>query len=119
MRISLQIKSIAVAGALMLLGSILFKLIHMIRWGKDILFDASFHIMSAFFILYVLWFFVDQNKSWHNEYFLLCALILFIIAMQRVIANAHNDIGLLLGLVISLVSIGIAERKAIRGKFRF
>lgn len=103
----------------MLLGSIFFKFVPIRIWGSDILFDASFHLMTAFFILYVLYFFVDQDRGWRTPFFILSGLVLFIVAVQRIIANAHNDVGLLLGLIIALVSIGIAERKGLKGKFKF
>ena len=103
----------------MLLGAFIFKVIPMRLWGSDILFDASFHIMFASFMLYILWFFVDQNKSWRTAFFLFSALILFVISSQRIAANAHNDVGLLGSIIISLVSIGIAERKNLKGKLKF
>ena len=103
----------------MLLGSIFFKFIPMRIWGSDILFDASFHLMTACFALYILWFFIDQDRGWKIPFFIFSALVLFIVSVQRILSNAHNDIGLLLGLIIALVSIGIAERGSLRGKFKF
>ncbi len=103
----------------MLLGAFLFKFIPMKIWGSDILYDASFHIITASFVLYVLWFFVDQNRNWRSSYFLLCALVLFVISVQRIKVDAHNDIGLLGGVVVSLISVGVAERRNLKGKFRF
>lgn len=98
---------------------IVAKAIPMYIWGRDILFDASLHLTFAFWILYILWFFVDQNKSIQFPFFLIAILVLFIISIQRILVHAHNDIGLLLGLIISLVSIGIVERKRIKGMFEF
>lgn len=114
-----NIKKIVTAGSLMALGVLVFKFLPMRLWGSDILFDASLHLITASFVLYILWFFIDQNKNWRLPFFLFAALILFIISVQRIAVNAHNDIGLLLGLIISLLSIAIAERKNLRGKLRF
>jgi hypothetical protein len=103
----------------MALGALIFKFLPMRIYGNDILFDSSAHIITASFCLYVLWFFIDQNKNWRLPYFMFSALILFVISVQRIIANAHNDIGLLMGLLVSLLAIYIAEQKAMKGKFRF
>ena len=46
-------------------------------------------------------------------------MVLTIISVQRIISNNHNDIGLLMGLVLGLVSIGVAEWKRIKNKFDF
>lgn len=91
----------------------------MLMWGSGILFDASMHIVTAIFVLYCMWFFVDQNENWHMPFFIFSALLLFVISVQRIMANAHNDIGLLLGLLISIASISVAERKNLKGKFKF
>lgn len=114
-----QLKKIFTAALFMGLGALLFKALPMQIWGKYILFDASFHIILTFLTLYIIWFFVDQNKDWHVPYFALSVVVVFIVAVQRIIDNAHNDAGLLLGLIISLVSIGIAERKNLKNKFKF
>ena len=116
---TLQIKKILIDGFCMAVGIFFLKFIPMQVWGRQILFDASAHITIASFILYSLWFFIDQNTSWRVPFFLLSLLVLTVISFQRIEANAHNDTGLLLGLVISLLSIYIAERKSLNGKFRF
>lgn len=103
----------------MALGLAIFKFIPMEIWGRDILFDASAHLTITSFVLYTIWFFIDQNKNWHTPFFVFCALVLSVIAFQRIEANAHNDVGLLLGLLVSIVSIGIAERNNLKRKFRF
>lgn len=114
-----QIIKIFTALFFMGIGILLFKFIPMQIWGGEILFDASMHLTVTFAVLYVLWFFVDQNKDWRTPYFLLSLVVIFVVAVQRILDNAHNDVGLLLGLFISLVSIGIAERKNLKNKFVF
>lgn len=114
-----QVIKIFTALFFMSIGILLLKLIPMQIWGGEILFDASMHLTSTFAVLYILWFFVDQNKDWRTPYFLFSLVVIFIVAVQRIIDNAHNDVGLLLGLFISLVSIGIAERKNLKNKFIF
>lgn len=101
------------------LGLGLLKYLPMAIWGDNILFDASAHIASAMLALYVAWFFVDQNKQWRVPFFLFCVMVLTVIALQRIIANAHNDVGLLLGLMVGLTAIGIAERKRVLARLRF
>lgn len=103
----------------MAVGIFFLKFVPMQIWGEEILFDASAHITTAFFVLYVLWFFIDQNKSWRIPFFLFSILVLAVISFQRIEANAHNDVGLLLGLLVSLTSIWIAERKNLKGKLKF
>ena len=103
----------------MAVGLLLFKFLPMEIWGSDILFDASMHITVASLVIYIIWFFIDQNENWHIPFYFFSALVLFVISVQRIIANAHNDIGLLLGLTISILSIAFAERKNLKGKLRF
>lgn len=91
----------------------------MYAFGASILFDASAHITSAMFGLYVLWFFVDQEPKLRTPFFVLCAVFLTVISVQRISANAHNDIGLLGGFVISIVSIYIANPRLFKNKFEF
>jgi len=91
----------------------------MYLFGKDILFDASLHIATAVWVLYIIWFFIDQNKNWRIPYLIFCFLVLTIISTQRILANAHDDIGLLLGLLIGLIAIGIAEYKTLKKKIKF
>lgn len=114
-----QLNKIIIVGVLMACGLFLLKYLPMKIWGDDILFDASFHLTFTFFVLYVLWFFIDQNKSWRVPYFIFSILILFIVSAQRILDNAHNDIGLLLSLIVSAIAIYVAERKNLKGKFNF
>lgn len=100
-----QIKILIKAACVIFLGLFLLKWIPMEIWGDHILFDASFHLSLAIFFLYVIWFFIDQNKKMRIPFFLFSFLVLSIISLQRIEANAHNDIGLLAGLIISVSAI--------------
>lgn len=117
--IRIQVKELIYTAILMAILLILFKFIPMQVYGKDILFDASSHITVACFILYFLWFFVDQNKSWRVPFFVFCFIVLAIISLQRILVNAHNDVGLLMGLIISIISILIPQWKSIKNKLDF
>ena len=86
---------------LMAIGLILFKYIPMYFYGKDILFDASSHIIWTGWGLYVAWFFIDQKKSWRIPYFIFAAIVLIIMGIQRIIAGEHNEIGVMLGLLVA------------------
>ncbi len=88
-------------------------------WGSNILFDASLHISVASMVLYVLWFFVDQSNYLRTPFVGFAVLLLFIVAVQRILANAHNDIGLALGVLVSLIAISIAEGDKLKNKFKF
>jgi hypothetical protein len=114
-----QITSLVFAGILMSFGLFLLKYIPMQIWGDDILFDASFHITLASFVLYIIWFFIDQNRNWRIPFFLFVILVFSVISFQRIHANAHNDIGLLIGLLISAISIYFSNAKIKKGKFKF
>jgi hypothetical protein len=114
-----KIKSLAKAASIMILGLLIFKLVPMEIFGRDIKFDASAHITTTIFCLYVLWFYIDQNKSWRTPYFILSLVIISIVSIQRIMINAHNDIGLLGGLVISFVAIVYSQKKYFKDKFKF
>ena len=117
--INKNIKKIIISGIIIVIGLTIFKLIPMEIWGMKILFDASAHIAIAIFLLYITWFFIDQNKSWRIPYFIFCFLVLAIISMQRIITQNHNDLGLLEGLIIGIIAIGIAEWKSLKNKLKF
>lgn len=104
---------------IMVIGLTLFKYIPMSLFGNDILFDASAHITFASFILYIIWYFIDQNKSWHFAYFSFVFLILAIISFQRIYENAHNDIGLFAGLILSLSAVIYSRMDYFKDKFEF
>ncbi|MBS3077178.1 hypothetical protein J4233_02800 [Candidatus Pacearchaeota archaeon] len=114
-----KILSLAIAAVIMALGLLLFKFVPMSLFGRDILFDASMHLTIAIFILYVVWYFVDQNKNWRAPYFFLSLTVIVIISVQRVLVNAHNDVGLLVGFAISAIAIIISRWRYFQGKFEF
>lgn len=107
------------AGLIMFFGLILFKLLPMELFGKDIKFDASAHITITMFILYVIWFFIDQNKSWRTTYFIFSLVVITIVSIQRILVSAHNDIGLLGGLLLSIFAIVYSQKKYFKNKFKF
>ncbi|MBC8465018.1 MAG: hypothetical protein H8D63_01415 [Parcubacteria group bacterium] len=114
-----NIRRLSTAGIVILVGLFLLKYIPMQLWGDAILFDASAHISIAMFVLYILWFFIDQNKSWRIPFFIFSLVILAIISLQRIITLAHNDTGLLLGLILSTVAIGTSQWDVIQKKIEF
>ena len=118
-RVYLQIKKILITSLIMLLGLLIFKFLPMFLFNRNILFDASMHVIIASFILYIIYFFIDQNNSWKIPYLIFSFLILIIISIQRIISNAHNDIGILIGLLISIISIAIPNWKKIKDKLNF
>ncbi len=103
----------------MFVGLILFKFIPMEMYGSDIKFDASAHITITMFLLYFIWFFIDQNKSWRTIYFVFSLAVISIVSIQRILVDAHNDIGLLAGLLLSLVAIVYSQKKYFKNKFKF
>ena len=104
-----QIKKIFVAGIVIAVGLIIFKYIPMFIFGKNILFDASSHVAWTIFLLYIVWFFIDQTNEWVIPYLILGAGLIIIIANQRIISNNHNEIGILLGILIGIASITISQ----------
>jgi hypothetical protein len=107
------------AGLVMFVGLIILKLLPMQIFGQDIKFDASAHITITMFLLYFIWFFIDQNKSWRTIYFIFALAVISIISIQRILVDAHNDIGLLLGLLLSLFAIIHSQKKYFKDKFKF
>ena len=114
-----KIDSLLIAGFCMLFGLLIFKFLPMRIFGEEILFDASMHITTVIFVLYVFWYFVDQDKNLRIVYLFLAFMILVIVSVQRIYSDAHNDVGLLAGLVISLTSIIFSRWKYFNGKFSF
>jgi len=90
---------------IMIIGLIIFKYIPMYIYGKDILFDASSHMVWTSFGLYVIWFFIDQKKSWRIPYFIFSGVVLIIMGIQRIIVRQHNELGVMLGLTIVAIAI--------------
>lgn len=114
-----KLTKLLVSGVIIIMGLILLKFVPMLLFGKNILYDASAHIALAIFILYLVWFFIDQNRTWRIPYFIFAFMVLTIISIHRVINFEHNDIGLLLGFILGVFSILMAEWKRVKGKLRF
>ncbi len=114
-----QIFQIILTGIIMAVGLILLKWIPMEIYGRNILSDASMHITIACFILYIIYFFIDQNKSWRIPYLLFAFMVLIIISVQRIFANAHNDVGLLGGFLISIIAILLPRWGELKKYFKF
>jgi len=55
---------IAFAGMVLPDYAIWFAVVPILIFSQFILFDASMHIVVAMFVLYVLWYFIDQNVNW-------------------------------------------------------
>lgn len=114
-----QVKKIFLTLIFMMIGLFLFKWYPMSVYGKNILFDSSAHIVFASFILYILYFFIDQNKQWRIPFFIFSFAVLIVISFQRIYDDAHNDIGILIGFLISLISIAIPNWNLIKNKLDF
>ncbi len=114
-----KILSLLIAAIVMAIGILLFKYAPMSVFGRDILFDASLHLTLAIFALYVVWYFIDQNKSWRIPYFVFSLAVVVIVSVQRILVDAHNDIGLLAGFIISIVAIVVSRWKYFHNKFEF
>ena len=114
-----QIKKIFLTFIFMLIGLFLFKWYPMLVYEENILFDSSAHIVFASFVLYILYFFIDQNKQWRIPFFIFSFFVLIVISFQRIYNNSHNDIGILIGFLISLISIAIPNWKIIKNKIDF
>src|SRR3989344_1835741 len=93
------------------IGLGLFKYLPMYVYGKDILFDASSHMIWTSWGLYVIWFFVDQNKKLRIPYLIFSAVVLTIMGIQRIISHNHNEVGVMLGLGIAGIAIIIPRLK--------
>jgi len=114
-----QIKWLCWTFIINIIGLILLKYTPMWIYGKDILFDASSHIAWTGFILYFLWFFVDQNKNWRIPYFILSGVILVFMAIQRVVANQHNEVGVILGALVISLAILLPRFKEFKKRLDF
>ena len=114
-----QIKWLTFTAILNLIGLIIFKYTPMWIYGKDILFDASSHMAWTGFGLYFLWFFIHKNKSWRIPYFILSGVIMVFMGIQRVIAHEHNEVGVILGVLVIGLAIIIPRFKEFKGKVKF
>ena len=112
-------KSFIYTAILMVILSIIFKTIPMDIFGEDILFDASRHIITAVLVLYAIYIPIKQNESWRVPFFILSAAVLIIISLQRIMVSAHNDVGLLLGLFLAIISIIIPRWKEFGRRLKF
>lgn len=101
------------------IGLLLFKYLPMYIYGKDILFDASSHVVWTCWGLYVAWFFVDQKKPWRMPYLIFAAAVIVIMSIQRIIAQQHNEVGIILGLAIVGLAIIIPRIKEFKKGVEF
>jgi hypothetical protein len=119
-----QLKWILFTTILMAIGLVLFKYIPMyinyLRFGtSDILYDASSHIVWTSWGLYVVWFFIDQKKSWRIPYFIFSGVVLVIMGIERIIVKAHNEVGIMMGLAVAFFAIVIPRWKEFRRGLKF
>jgi cation transport ATPase len=114
-----QIRWILLTGILMLIGLILLKYIPMAIYGKNILFDASAHIVWTIFILYIGWFFIDQSENLRIFYIIIGVGVIVVMAIQRILANEHNEVGIFSGLLISFLGIIIPRWKEFKKNIDF
>jgi ABC-type iron transport system FetAB permease component len=102
----IQFKHLIYTAILMTIGTLVFKSLPMYLYGEDILFDASRHIIVLSFGLYFLYYLFIQNKeSWKLNYVIFSSMILGVIAVQRILAVAHNEYGVLMGFAVAGFSI--------------
>ncbi len=118
-RVKKQIKWIFITGCIMGLGLLLFKYLPMKIYGNNILFDASAHIVFACFILYILWFFVDQNKNLRIIYLIFSFAVIIAIIVQRIVVQKHDEFGIIIGLIISALGIAIPRIKELKRAINF
>lgn len=116
---SQKLKSILIAAVVMFFGILIFKFIPMEFFGNDVKFDASLHLTIAIFLLYVGWYFFDYNKNWKLFYLLFSFAVVIIVSVQRIYVGAHNDIGLIIALIISFFAIVISRWKYFRKRILF
>ncbi len=106
-----QIKTIAFTILYMFIGLSIFKFLPQLIFGNEIKSDASMHIVIAIFCIYLISFFITK-KSWRIPYFIFSLIVIIIISVQRILVNAHNELGLLLGLLIGFSSIVLADQQS-------
>lgn len=114
-----QIRWLIWTGIIMAIGLFFFKIIPMEIYGQNILFDASAHITITMFILYFVWFYIDQNKTWRVPYLIFSLVVLAIVSMHRILVQAHNGTGLILGFLLSVIAIMIPRWSKLKNKFEF
>lgn len=114
-----QLIWIAYTTVLMIVGLALFKYLPMYLFDSNILYDASYHVLFTILLLYILWFFIDQKKSWRIPYFIFSGALIIIVSLQRIIAQEHNEVGIILALLIGAISIVIPRWKEFMGGVKF
>lgn len=119
MRSTEKLRRIVMSICVAALGIALLKVVPMAIWGPAIEFDASFHVTVTLLGLYILWFFIDQNPRWRVPFFLLASVVTLVVAIQRLLIDAHSDIGILLGIAVGMIAIGAAEWQDIKHTFSF
>ncbi|MEX0930314.1 MAG: phosphatase PAP2 family protein [Candidatus Paceibacterota bacterium] len=103
----------------MVLGIGLFKYTPIALWGNGIQFDASLHVTTTIFFLYVIWYFIDQNKRWRVPFFIVSTGLVVVISVQRLFAEAHNEVGILLAFALSAVAITLSRPAYFRKHITF
>ncbi|MGY4884848.1 MAG: hypothetical protein ACP5NZ_04695 [Nanobdellota archaeon] len=96
---------------IVVVGLIIFKYLPMYLYGEDILYDLSSHVIWTIWGLYIVWFFIDQKKSWRIPYFILAGAVVIIMSIQRIIARQHNEIGVILAIVVGGLAIVVPRWK--------
>jgi len=114
-----QLIWISYTAILMVIGLIFFKYLPMYLSEGNILYDASYHVLFTILLLYILWFFIDQKKSWRIPYFIFSGVLIIIVSLQRIIVQEHNEVGIILALLIGAVSIIIPRWKEFMGGVKF
>ncbi len=114
-----QLIWIAYTTVLMIVGLALFKYLPMYLFDSNILYDASYHVLFTILLLYILLFFIDQKKSWRIPYFIFSGALIIIVSLQRIIAQEHNEVGIILALLIGAISIVIPRWKEFMGGVKF
>ncbi len=104
-----KLKRIAVSGLVMAGGLVLFKFLPQYIWGPDITFDASFHIIFMAFFLHIGWFFIDQVPNWRTPYLIIATGLLIIVAIHRIIEEAHDEFGVMLGIAVAGGAVLVAH----------
>lgn len=104
---------------IMALGLGLFKFAPISLWGSGIQFDASFHVVATIFGLYVIWYFIERNKRWRVPFFIVATGLVTVISIQRIFAEAHNEIGILIALALSAVAIILSRPEYFLKRLRF
>jgi len=114
-----QLIWISYTAILMVIGLIFFKYLPMYLSEGNILYDASYHVLFTILLLFILWFFIDQKKSWRIPYFIFSGVLIIIVSLQRIIVQEHNEVGIILALLIGAVSIIIPRWKEFMGGVKF